>query len=428
MMRFMLSHLGTGSPSAAPAHDGRPVPRRRVATAVRQLRRPLPDLRRHRRSARLGAEVRRSLAQAFERWDGKGVPGRLAGDAIDPVMRIVQIANDAEVSRAAGGPAAVAMLRRRRGTEFDPELVDLVCTDADEILGDLDELDGWDAVIDGCAALDRRIAEAELDAVLALFADYADLKSPWFTGHSRAVAASPGGRAAQRTGRPTTSAWSSRAGAGPPPRRDRRLHRRSGTSRAADADRAGTGAHPPVPHRADLAPPAAAGRHRRRWRRCTTSGSTGRATRAAWPARRCPRRRDCSPRPTSTRRWPRTGPDGRPARPSERRAACAPRSAPGGSTAAPSSRAGRRRVTGCAVGHAGRRAHRSRGRGARSCSSAAGRTSRSPSGWSSRRAPSAPRRAHLRQDRRVHARRRGHVRAAARPGRRRGGTSVDHPM
>ncbi len=42
--------------------------------------------------------------------------------------------------------------------------------------------------LDGSAELDRSVDEAELDRILAVLADFADLKSPYFLGHSRGVA------------------------------------------------------------------------------------------------------------------------------------------------------------------------------------------------------------------------------------------------
>ncbi|RNL63788.1 HD domain-containing protein [Nocardioides marmoriginsengisoli] len=137
----------------------------------------------------LDAQVGLALAQAFERWDGKGFPGTAAGTDIQPVMRVVQLADDAEVFlRTSGIDAVLDMLRSRRGTEFDPELVDLAIAHAEEVFAGLDEGDAWEAVLDGAAGLDRRVSDDELDRVLEIFADYADLKSPWYLGHSRAVA------------------------------------------------------------------------------------------------------------------------------------------------------------------------------------------------------------------------------------------------
>lgn len=138
----------------------------------------------------LGPEVRQPLQHAFERWDGKGVPGSRSGSQIDVVMRLVQIADDVEVHHRLGGiEAALAMLRSRRGTEFDPDLVDCLCANADAILGPLDDDDAWDRVIANAPTLCRELTQSELTAALEGFADYADVRSPWRLGHSRGVAA-----------------------------------------------------------------------------------------------------------------------------------------------------------------------------------------------------------------------------------------------
>ena len=197
MLRFMLGHVAAGA-----------APMRRVAMVGRFLttgvRTAMDSFTTHCETTadiadRLGLpdEVRRALPQAFERWDGKGVPRRLRGGAIEAVMRIVQIADDAEVHERIGGvEAAVAMLRDRRGTEFDPELVDLCVAHPEEVFCDLGEISSWDMVVRGCAPLDRPIPTSELTAALEVFGDHADLKSAWFTGHSRAMAqiASEAGR------------------------------------------------------------------------------------------------------------------------------------------------------------------------------------------------------------------------------------------
>ncbi|MFC9471198.1 HD domain-containing phosphohydrolase [Nocardia sp. NPDC056952] len=189
MMAFLLGHLAEGGSSL-----------RRISMTGRFLaggvRDTMDSFLTHCRTAAdiadrldLPDAVQAALPQAFERWDGHGVPGGLRGEAIIPVMRVVHIADDAEVHARVGGvDAAVRMLLSRSGTEFDPDLVDL-CTRGDGALLDgLDRVDAWQQVIDGCAALDRLIADDELTDVLTVFADYSDAKATWFLGHSRAVA------------------------------------------------------------------------------------------------------------------------------------------------------------------------------------------------------------------------------------------------
>jgi HD-GYP domain-containing protein (c-di-GMP phosphodiesterase class II) len=138
----------------------------------------------------LAAIVSRALPQVLERWDGKGGPAGVRGEQIERTMRIAHIANETEVfCRLHDVPSAVNMLRDRSGSEFDPVLAELCCAHAQEIFADIDDVDAWALVIEGCESLDRRMDDAELKAALEVFADYADVKSPWFTGHSRAVGA-----------------------------------------------------------------------------------------------------------------------------------------------------------------------------------------------------------------------------------------------
>jgi len=189
MARFLLGHLAQGQPAL-----------QRITMVGRFLAQGVAEMPKlfvsHCQTASdiadrldLPPEVRAALLDAFERWDGKGVPGRARGTQIQPVTRVVHIADDAEVHHRTGGvDGALEMLRSRRGTEFDPELVDVCCARSDEIFGGLDTVDAWASVIGGCASLDRTIPDAELTAVLRVFADYADLKSPWFLGYSRRVA------------------------------------------------------------------------------------------------------------------------------------------------------------------------------------------------------------------------------------------------
>src|SRR6476661_2766205 len=59
--------------------------------------------------------VRTGLAGSYERWDGKGWPGDLAGEQIPIASRVVQLSEYAEVAHRVGGiDAAVDMAQRRR--------------------------------------------------------------------------------------------------------------------------------------------------------------------------------------------------------------------------------------------------------------------------------------------------------------------------
>jgi HD-GYP domain-containing protein (c-di-GMP phosphodiesterase class II) len=196
MLRFLVGHLAPGAP-----------PLRKGAMAGRLMTGGLQEMvdgfAAHCQTTSeiadrlgLGEEVRAALPQALERWDGKGHPAGLAGEQIQRVMRVAHIANETEVFWRMGGiPSVMAMLGERRGREYDPALVDVCSAQASSVYGDLDTVDTWGVVIDGSAALDHEMDDAELRSALETFADYADIKSPWFLGHSRAVAALAGAAA-----------------------------------------------------------------------------------------------------------------------------------------------------------------------------------------------------------------------------------------
>lgn len=130
-----------------------------------------------------------AVAASYERWDGRGYPGRLAGEAIPLGARVTQLAEFVEVEHRQGGIDAVkALARRRAGTQFDPALVDMLCNRAEKIFHGLDEIGSWDVVIDDEPALSIVLSPGECTVALAAIARFVDLKSPWLIGHSIAVA------------------------------------------------------------------------------------------------------------------------------------------------------------------------------------------------------------------------------------------------
>lgn len=189
MLGFMLRHVGVGSPAM---HRLR-LRAKFVVKGPKAIERVLLShcLTTARMAERLGLgdEVCDPLQQVFTRWDGKGVPGGVGGEAIALPMRLLHLADIVEVFHRAGGTqAAVEVARARRGKHFDPGVVDAFCPIAEDVLGDPTADLDWHSLIAEEPTLQQRLTEAEFDAALEAVADFTDLRSPSRAGHSRAVA------------------------------------------------------------------------------------------------------------------------------------------------------------------------------------------------------------------------------------------------
>jgi HD-GYP domain-containing protein (c-di-GMP phosphodiesterase class II) len=137
----------------------------------------------------LGDDVRRPLVQAFERWDGRGVPGAVGAQDLAMAARIVHLADCIEWFHVSGGEQdALDVVRARSGTQFDPELVELFVQHHDDVVAGIDQISAWDEVIALDPNLGVEMDDDELDVALEALADFADLKSPSCTGHGRGVA------------------------------------------------------------------------------------------------------------------------------------------------------------------------------------------------------------------------------------------------
>jgi HD-GYP domain-containing protein (c-di-GMP phosphodiesterase class II) len=130
-----------------------------------------------------------ALSASYERWDGRGWPGKLRGRQIPIASRLAQLAEYIEVAHRVGGVgAAKTLAAKRSGKQFDPKLAQIICSDGDTVLAELDAVSTWDAVIDAEPSLAVVLCSDELDAALMAVANFVDLKSPYTLGHSHAVA------------------------------------------------------------------------------------------------------------------------------------------------------------------------------------------------------------------------------------------------
>ena len=143
-------------------------------------------------TARLGLPeaVRRAVLDSFERFDGLGVPAGRAGAEVAEASRFAAVGYAAVMFDAVGGgEAAARAVARWSGRALDPAIVAVFADAPGELLAVASPDDLWAAVVDAEPAPRRTFGgEAALEEALAGFGDAADLKSPWFTGHSRGVA------------------------------------------------------------------------------------------------------------------------------------------------------------------------------------------------------------------------------------------------
>jgi HD-GYP domain-containing protein (c-di-GMP phosphodiesterase class II) len=140
-----------------------------------------------------------AVGASYEMWNGKGFPGERAGSEIPIASRIVQLSDAVEAAYRTGGVnAAIDLAQRRAGKQFDPNIVEVLCADADKVFHDLDDTPAWDAVLDAEPALAGRLTASECDDALAAISRFVDLKSPYTLGHSVAVAELASSAAAAR--------------------------------------------------------------------------------------------------------------------------------------------------------------------------------------------------------------------------------------
>jgi HD-GYP domain-containing protein (c-di-GMP phosphodiesterase class II)/DNA-binding CsgD family transcriptional regulator len=133
--------------------------------------------------------VRAALLEICERWDGKGSPQGIRGDALLLPMRVVNVAHIAEIAHHRAGRAnAVDVLKKRAGGQLDPAIAETFVRHADELFAALESESAWDAFLDAEPKPHAIANSARIDDVALTFARVADLKSVWTLGHSSGVA------------------------------------------------------------------------------------------------------------------------------------------------------------------------------------------------------------------------------------------------
>jgi HD-GYP domain-containing protein (c-di-GMP phosphodiesterase class II) len=137
----------------------------------------------------LSEEIRRNLGQIYERWDGKGLPNGLKGDAVLPAVRLITLAQDAVALSDAGGVESMAeIIAGRADGPYEAELARLVSANAPALM------EGIGATVDRETILSLEpdppvtLDEAECDEAFLAIADMIDMRMPFTYGHSRAVA------------------------------------------------------------------------------------------------------------------------------------------------------------------------------------------------------------------------------------------------
>jgi HD-GYP domain-containing protein (c-di-GMP phosphodiesterase class II)/DNA-binding CsgD family transcriptional regulator len=141
------------------------------------------------RRLNVGDAVVAALGEVYERWDGGGAPAGLRGDAIGLPARVVHVAWRLCAHLALGGAdAAIAELQRRRGKDLDPSLATLAVRNRNDLLQGLTGAAVFTTFLDAEPAPRVQLLPDRLRDIAAAFGAFADVKSPFTSGHSQRVA------------------------------------------------------------------------------------------------------------------------------------------------------------------------------------------------------------------------------------------------
>lgn len=190
-LRFVLSHTGLKSGLAerfrAIIHifqNGGEISNELIATRCQRG----ADIA---RKMRFGENVAQSISALDEHWDGGGKPLQLKGQDIPLFSRIALLCQVADVFQMADGPeAARKEIQNRKGTWFDPELVDAFerISKGSLFWDSLNSSDVQELIYEFEPAQHSTLIDDDyLDDIAAGFAEVVDSKSPFTSGHSNRV-------------------------------------------------------------------------------------------------------------------------------------------------------------------------------------------------------------------------------------------------
>lgn len=138
----------------------------------------------------LPEEIRENLGQIYERWDGKGLPRGLSGEAVKFPVRVVTLAQDAiALNDHRGLQDMKKAIADRAGGGYEKELAELFLAHCDRLMAGLDGPVDRETILAIEPLPHALLDEKQCDEAYLAIADMIDMRMPFTFGHSRAVAA-----------------------------------------------------------------------------------------------------------------------------------------------------------------------------------------------------------------------------------------------
>jgi HD-GYP domain-containing protein (c-di-GMP phosphodiesterase class II) len=189
VLGFYRAHVGTGRPAderAGMIEDA-------IANAAPRARDSLATMcevaQRFAGWLGLGPRIEAALEYVFARWDGRGFPREVGGEALPLPARLLHVARDLSLFLTASGlDEARAVVERRAGDAYDPEIAALGVRELGDVVAGLDETRMWEHALESEPFPHVLLAGDGIDAAFSAVAALTGLKSPWFREHSAGVA------------------------------------------------------------------------------------------------------------------------------------------------------------------------------------------------------------------------------------------------